>query len=117
MHQARAVQMSEPTGCWAKMARIEVTIAVTGWFSANHGFDLSEVIDHGDQVRIDIGPWRSGHLTHPPRAVGSADPQRAVDAQCLRPQRPPVQQHVLAGVSSEAFPEEHDARPAAASLS
>lgn len=27
--------MSVPTGCWARMSRIVLTIEVTGWFSAN----------------------------------------------------------------------------------
>src|SRR5215467_12304984 len=33
-HQARAIQMSPPTGCCANRARIVLTIAVTGWCSA-----------------------------------------------------------------------------------
>src|SRR5215469_16766584 len=33
-HQARAIQMSPPTGCCWNKARIELTIEVTGWFSA-----------------------------------------------------------------------------------
>src|ERR1044071_9489498 len=33
-HQARAVQMSLPTGCSASRLRIALTIEVTGWFSA-----------------------------------------------------------------------------------
>src|SRR5690349_17673225 len=34
-HHASATQMSAPTGCPAKMSRVELTIDVTGWFSAN----------------------------------------------------------------------------------
>ena len=34
--QASATQMSVPTGCPANSARIVSTMAVTGWFSANH---------------------------------------------------------------------------------
>src|SRR5215467_6320696 len=34
-HQARATQMSLPTGCCANSALIELTIEVTGWCSAN----------------------------------------------------------------------------------
>src|SRR5215813_916533 len=34
-HQARATQMSLPTGCCANRALIELTIEVTGWCSAN----------------------------------------------------------------------------------
>ena len=33
-HQARATQMSDPTGCWVKRSRIVLTMGVTGWFSA-----------------------------------------------------------------------------------
>src|SRR5690242_10640338 len=33
-HQARAVQISLPTGCCSNKALIELTIEVTGWFSA-----------------------------------------------------------------------------------
>ena len=33
-HQARAIQMSLPTGCWSNKALIVSTIEVTGWFSA-----------------------------------------------------------------------------------
>src|SRR5579864_2775785 len=35
-HQARATQMSLPTGCPANRSRIELTMDVTGWCSANH---------------------------------------------------------------------------------
>ncbi len=34
-HQASAVQMSVPTGWPASRLRIDSTMAVTGWFSAN----------------------------------------------------------------------------------
>src|ERR1700759_3222091 len=34
-HQARAIQMSLPTGCCSDRALIVSTIEVTGWFSAN----------------------------------------------------------------------------------
>src|SRR5690349_20800813 len=33
-HQARAIQISWPTGCCSHSARIVLTIEVTGWFSA-----------------------------------------------------------------------------------
>src|SRR5690348_14387617 len=33
-HQARAIQIWPPTGCCANKSLIELTIAVTGWFSA-----------------------------------------------------------------------------------
>ncbi len=33
-HQARAIQMSEPTGCWVNRSRIALTMDVTGWCSA-----------------------------------------------------------------------------------
>src|ERR1700730_18600403 len=33
-HQARAIQISPPTGCCSNMALIVLTIEVTGWFSA-----------------------------------------------------------------------------------
>src|SRR5215831_7444067 len=33
-HQARAIQMSPPTGCCSNKALIVLTIEVTGWFSA-----------------------------------------------------------------------------------
>ncbi len=33
-HQARAIQMSSPTGCCSNKALIVLTIEVTGWFSA-----------------------------------------------------------------------------------
>src|SRR3979411_39601 len=33
-HQARAVQISPPTGCCSNRALIVLTIEVTGWFSA-----------------------------------------------------------------------------------
>src|SRR5947207_7624945 len=33
-HQARAVQMAEPTGCSVNSARRVLTMEVTGWFSA-----------------------------------------------------------------------------------
>src|SRR4029079_11988894 len=33
-HQARAIQMSVPTGCWVNRLRIALTMDVTGWFSA-----------------------------------------------------------------------------------
>src|SRR5687768_3742475 len=33
-HQARAVQMPEPTGCSVNSARRVLTMEVTGWFSA-----------------------------------------------------------------------------------
>src|SRR5438105_5891819 len=34
LHQARAIQMSAPTGCCVNRSRIALTIDVTGWFSA-----------------------------------------------------------------------------------
>lgn len=34
VHQARAIQISEATGCWASRSRIVFTIGVTGWCSA-----------------------------------------------------------------------------------
>src|ERR1700694_473308 len=34
MHQARAIQISPPTGCCSNKALIVLTIEVTGWFSA-----------------------------------------------------------------------------------
>src|SRR6202140_1870331 len=33
-HQARAIQISPPTGCRSSKALIVLTIEVTGWFSA-----------------------------------------------------------------------------------
>ena len=33
-HQARAIQMSVPTGCCVNRSRIALTIDVTGWCSA-----------------------------------------------------------------------------------
>src|SRR6266536_3996547 len=33
-HQARAIQMSVPTGCWVNRSRIALTMDVTGWCSA-----------------------------------------------------------------------------------
>jgi len=33
-HQARAIQISPPTGCWSNKALIVLTIEVIGWFSA-----------------------------------------------------------------------------------
>ena len=33
-HQASAIQMPLPTGCWANRSRMALTIDVTGWFSA-----------------------------------------------------------------------------------
>ena len=36
VHQPRAIHSSPPTGVPASSARIELTMGVTGWFSANH---------------------------------------------------------------------------------
>ena len=33
-HQARAIQMSVPTGCCVSRSRIALTMDVTGWYSA-----------------------------------------------------------------------------------
>src|SRR3984957_13271537 len=33
-HQARAIQMSAPTGCWVYRSRSVLTMDVTGWCSA-----------------------------------------------------------------------------------
>src|SRR4029453_8995959 len=36
-HQARAIQMSVPTGCCVNRSRIALTMDVTGWYSAKEG--------------------------------------------------------------------------------
>ena len=68
---------------------------------------LGVVVEHPDEGGVDVGSGGSGDLAHPLAAVRRADPQGAVDPECLRAQGAPVHEHVLAGVRPEALAEQH----------
>ena len=68
---------------------------------------LGVVVEHPDEGGVDVGSGGSGDLAHPLAAVRRADPQGAIDPECLRPQGAPVHEHVLAGVRPKALAEQH----------
>src|SRR5450755_886350 len=71
-HQARAIQISPPTGCCANKALIELTIAVTGWFSAKArtGPGIEAV---GTNAELTNGRKMSGYENAPAPSVDLAD--------------------------------------------
>src|SRR5664279_2601968 len=71
-HQARAIQISPPTGCWANRALIVLTIEVTGWFSAKArtGPGIEAV---GTKAELTNGSRMIGYAKAPAPSVDVAD--------------------------------------------
>src|SRR5690348_17726930 len=71
-HQARAIQMSPPTGCCSNKALIVLTIEVTGWCSAKArtGPGIEAV---GTKAELMNGRKRSGYAKAPAPSVDFAD--------------------------------------------
>ena len=75
-HQARATQMSLPTGCRSNRALIVLTIEVTGWFSAKArtGPGIEAVGTNAEMAHIPgwlRRGWPAGQ-----RGEGAPDPDR-----------------------------------------
>src|SRR6266487_3162676 len=71
-HQARAIQISPPTGCCSNKALIVLTIEVTGWFSAKArtGPGIEAV---GTNAELTNGRKMSGYEKAPAPSVDFAD--------------------------------------------
>jgi hypothetical protein len=71
-HQARAIQISPPTGCCSNKARIVLTIEVTGWFSAKArtGPGIEAV---GTNAELTNGSKMIGYEKAPAPSVDFAD--------------------------------------------
>src|ERR1035437_511323 len=71
-HQARAIQLSPPTGCCASTTLIVLTIEVTGWFSANArtGPGIEAV---GTKAELTNGSKMIGYEKAPAPSVDVAD--------------------------------------------
>jgi hypothetical protein len=78
-HQARAVQMSVPTGCWAYRSRMVLTMGATGWWSGEGAHRAG----HGggdDEGRADEGQ-EDERVGEPARAVDGGGGQAGDDRQ------------------------------------
>src|SRR3984893_16289645 len=71
-HQARAIQISPPTGCGSNKARIVLTIEGTGWFSAKaHTGPGIEAV--GTNAELTNGRKMQGYERAPAPSAEDAD--------------------------------------------